>query len=429
MSAERTTTKTEPGRENVAETPAAENPIDYRELIKRVEHVAQEIEQADDQGMTVLALAEAILRRFRSQLGLAGGRVYRRDGDAFDLIATFGDAAPVRRPLRITSSYEPIQILEDRGAVYMGPEDERIDPELERRLGVRGFAAIQVDADIILAFDVLPGVDPDQVLYSLGILRHSITQRLREERLQGLLQEARRIQASITPRHDPPFPGFSIHGEIVPMEIVGGDFFDFIPLTDKILGVAIADVSGHGLPAALQVRDIHMGLRMGLSRDLKIVRTVERMNAIIHGSTLTSRFASLFYGELELNGNFIYVNAGHPAPIHVRNDGQEVQLDEGGAVLGPIEDATYERGFIKIWPGETVVFYTDGIVETHRRMGGDEVEEYGMERLLEVIRRHREATAQEMVRAVFDDVKAYGGGRLPRDDRTVVVIKRTAESP
>jgi serine phosphatase RsbU (regulator of sigma subunit) len=386
--------------------------VDYRELIKRVERVAQEIEQADDQGTTVQALAEAILRRFHAQLGLAGGRVYRRDGEDFELVATFGDAAPVRRPLRVPASYEPIQILEDRGAVYMEAEDERVDPELERQLGVRRFAAIQVDVDIILAFDVL---------------RHSITQRLREERLQGLLREARRIQASITPRHDPAFGNFDVHGEIAPMEIVGGDFYDFIPITDKILGVAIADVSGHGLPAALQVRDIHMGLRMGLSRDLKIVRTVERMNAIIHASTLTSRFASLFYGELELNGNFIYVNAGHPAPVHLRNDGQEIMLEEGGAVLGPIADATYERGFIKIRPGETVVFYTDGIVETQRLVGDESWEEFGVERLLAVLRKHRDRAAADIVRAVFDDVERFSGRRLPRDDRTIVVVKRAVE--
>lgn len=424
MPVSRTPAEGEVESQREGEARATSGEVDYRELIKRVEHVAQEIEQAEDQGMTAQALAEAILTRFRRQLGLAGGRVYRRDGDEFELVATFGDAVAVRRPLRVPSSYEPIQILEDRGAVYMEADDERIDPELERKLGAQGFAAIQVDADVILAFDVLPGADPDQVLYSLGILRHSITQRLREERLQGLLREARRIQTSITPRHDPQFGAFDIHGMTVPMEIVGGDFYDYIPITDKILGLAIADVSGHGLPAALQVRDIHMGLRMGLSRDLKIVRTVERMNSIIHGSTLTSRFVSMFYGELESNGNFIYVNAGHPAPVHLRNDGQEVELDEGGAVLGPIADATYERGFVKLWPGEIIVFYTDGIVEARRLADGEEWEEYGADRLMNVARSHREATASDIVQAVFDDIEAFRGPRPPRDDRTVVVVRR-----
>ena len=82
----------------------------------------------------------------------------------------------------------------------------------------------------------------------------------------------------------PVYGDFEIYGQSQPMEKVGGDFYDYIPITDKILGLAIADVSGHGLPAALQVRDIYMGLRMGLARDFKIVRTVERLNSIIHQS-------------------------------------------------------------------------------------------------------------------------------------------------
>ena len=169
------------------------------------------------------------------------------------------------------------------------------------------------------------------MLFSLGVLRHAINQKLRQERMQEVFDQARKIQASILPRRIPVYGGFELYGRIQPMESVGGDFYDYIPITDKILGLAIADVSGHGLPAALQVRDIYMGLRMGMARDFKIVRTVERLNQIIHKSTLTSRFVSMFYGELEPNGVFIYVNAGHPPPFHLSAAGEVRFLDEGGA--------------------------------------------------------------------------------------------------
>jgi sigma-B regulation protein RsbU (phosphoserine phosphatase) len=397
---------------------------DQRELIKQIEQATQEIESAADVGSSALALAESILARFRDQLGLTGGRVYRRDEDEFELVATFGDARPVPRPFRVPADYEPIQRLEQRGVVFMDEGDPAVDPRLEQELGTRGFAAIQVDEDTILAFDVAEAVQPEEVRYSLGILRHSITERLRQERLHGILHEARRIQASITPRRSPEFPGYDIFGRTEPMEIVGGDYFDFIPVADKILGLAIADVSGHGLPAALQVRDIYMGLRMGLSRDYKIVRTVERMNAIIHESTLTNRFVSMFYGELEADGLLIYVNAGHPSPLHFRNDGQEVELEEGGPVLGPLRDATYERGFVRLRPGEMIVLYTDGIDEARRPLPGGKWEEYGVERLRAVLRPHRERSAKEMVNAVCADIRAFRGTRPPRDDRTVVVVKR-----
>lgn len=401
---------------------------DYRELIKQVEQAVQEIERADDVGSSALALAESILARFREQLGLTGGRVYRRDEDDFELIATFGDARPVRRPFRVPADYEPIQRLERRGVVYMGEDDSAVDRRIEQELGTQGFAAIQVDEDTILAFDVAEAVDPEEVRYSLGILRHSITERLRQERLYGILHEARRIQASITPRRSPDFAGYDLFGRTEPMEIVGGDYFDYIPVTGKILGLAIADVSGHGLPAALQVRDIYMGLRMGLSRDYKIVRTVERLNAIIHESTLTNRFVSMFYGELEADGLLIYVNAGHPSPLHFRNDGQEVELEEGGPVLGPLRDASYERGFVRLRPGEMVALYTDGIDEARRPLPGGGWEEYGVERLRNALRRNRDRSAEEIVDAVRADIIDFRGTRPPRDDRTLVVVKRLPDA-
>jgi sigma-B regulation protein RsbU (phosphoserine phosphatase) len=216
-----------------------------------------------------------------------------------------------------------------------------------------------------------------------------------------------------------------MYGRSEPMETVGGDFYDYIPVTDKILGLAIADVSGHGLPAALQVRDIYMGLRMGLARDFKIVRTVERMNRIIHRSTLTSRFVSMFYGELELNGVFIYVNAGHPPPFHLAADGTVTHLEAGGPVLGPLSEASYERGFVIMKPGDMLVFYTDGILETLGRStpaDGGPLEEYGLERLLAVARTHPGKASQAVAEAVFADVEAWSRGAPADDDRTVMIV-------
>jgi sigma-B regulation protein RsbU (phosphoserine phosphatase) len=237
-----------------------------------------------------------------------------------------------------------------------------------------------------------------------------------------MLRQARRIQSSILPKRSPLYGRYDINGRTDLVESVGGDFYDYIPITDKILGIAIADVSGHGLPAALQVRDIHMGLRMGMSRDLKIVRTVERLNSIIHHSTLTSRFVSMFYGELELSGLFIYVNAGHPPPMYLSAAGEVTRLEEGGAVLGPLADATYERGFVRMQPGDVIVLYTDGITETHEGATGS-VNEYGFARLAEVASAHRTAPADEIISAIYADVRDFCGGAPAEDDRTVVVVR------
>ena len=395
---------------------------DIRHLMKRVEQLVREIQSSDEVGITIYNLADAIISRFRDALGFYGGRLYQWDGEAYELKATFPDAKPAEREIRVPASYAPIEIALSEGVVYMGSDDPKFDHSLEQQLGVDRFAAIEVgDEEFILSFDLAPGSHRDEVLFSLGVLRHAINQKLRQERMQEVFEEARKIQMSILPRRVPVYGGFELYGLIKPMESVGGDFYDYIPITDKILGLAIADVSGHGLPAALQVRDIFMGLRMGMARDFKIVRTVERLNQIIHKSTLTSRFVSMFYGELESNGVFIYVNAGHPPPFHLSASGEVRYLDEGGAVLGPVADATYERGFLRLNPGDTVVLYTDGMIEATPPDGVGDAE-FGIERLVEIARRLAGKSSREIAETMMKEVEAFRGGAEPPDDRTVVVV-------
>ncbi|MBP7589681.1 MAG: hypothetical protein KBA72_17150, partial [Thermoanaerobaculia bacterium] len=233
---------------------------DIRNLMKRVEQLVREIQTEDEVGNTIYNLADAIISRFRDALGFYGGRLYQWDGEFYELKATFPNARPAEREIRVPANYAPIEIALSEGVVYMDSSDPRFDHKFEEQIGVDRFAAIEVgDEEFILSFDVAPGVRRDDVLFSLGVLRHGINQKLRQERMQEVFDQARKIQASILPRRAPVYGGFELYGRIQPMESVGGDFYDYIPITDKILGLAIADVSGHGLPAALQVRDIYMG--------------------------------------------------------------------------------------------------------------------------------------------------------------------------
>jgi sigma-B regulation protein RsbU (phosphoserine phosphatase) len=132
----------------------------------------------------------------------------------------------------------------------------------------------------------------------------------------------------------------------------------------------------------------------------------------------------MFYGELELNGNFLYVNAGHPPPFHLGAGGDVSFLEAGGLVLGPLADASYERGFVLVEPGDLLVLYTDGIIEARSRGGRDE---YGVDRLVEVVRRYRLKSAPEIMDAVFADVKRFSDGGLASDDRTLVVVRYPIE--
>lgn len=409
--------------------------MDYRQLLKRVEQVVADIDAAGELGATIHTLADAIISRFRDALGITGGRLYRHTGEGtYRIVATFPEARPGVLGVEVRDDYPAVDAVLEDGVVHMGADDPRFDRDFESKLGVDIFAAIEVgDEEFLLSFDVAPGADHENVLFSLGVLRHSINQKLRRERLEAVFEQARKIQASILPRRVPVYGAFDLSGLSRPVDKVGGDFYDYIPITDKILGVAIADVSGHGLPAALQVRDVYMGLRMGLGRDYKIVRTIERLNTIIHKSTLTSRFVSLFYGELEPNGVFIYVNAGHPPPFHLASDGAVRFLTEGGSVLGPLLQATYERGFVRMAPGDVVVLFTDGMIEASASPDAatSPESEYGVDRLVAATKKLAGRPAKEIVDGLLADVERFCGAAPAQDDRTVVVVRypRGEEAP
>src|SRR5688572_23748272 len=349
----------------------------HKSLFRKVEKALQAIERSSDPTSTIADTASAVIENFQGELGVRGGRLYERRDGGYELTRVFGGA--IAAPgIFVPDAYPPVQQVIDAGVVLLDLTAPGVDPEFERRLGVERFAAIAVGDDrYILSFSVDAGTAHDDLISSLGILRHAVDQKLREERFVSVMNEARQLQMSILPKRAPRAGVFDIGGFTVPAEIVGGDFFDFIPVAEQIQGIAIADASGHGLPAALQVRDAYTGLRMGVARDFKIVRTVERLNKIINQSRMTTKFVSLFYGELEdEEGNFIYVNAGHPPPLHFHENGVTT-LRQTGIVLGPSATATYSRGFLALDRGDALLLYTDGMIEAPDPQG----REFGVERL------------------------------------------------
>jgi len=391
-----------------------------RSVFRKVEQAIEAIGKSSDAASTIARAAESVIENFQDELGVRGGRLWEcRDG-GYELTRTFGGAAAVAPGIFVPIEYPPVQIVIDQGVAVMDRHAPGVDPEFEHRVGADRFAAIAVGNDqYILSFTVDPEAPAEDLVASLNILRHAVDQKLREERLVSALNEARQIQMSILPKRPPRRGEFDIAGYSTPAEIVGGDFFDFIPVTDRIWGIAIADASGHGLPAALQVRDVYTGLRMGVARDFKIVRTVERLNKIIHQSRLTTRFVSLFYGEIEEEGNFIYVNAGHPPPLHFHARGVTT-LKQTGLVLGPSATATYSRGFLSLERGDALLLYTDGIVEATDARG----REFGTERLKEAFIEVRDRPADEVPKQILARVDEFTGGAAAEDDRTVVVVKR-----
>jgi sigma-B regulation protein RsbU (phosphoserine phosphatase) len=392
--------------------------MDYRKLLTQVERTLEQLETSDSPSISVAQIAETIATNFRDQLGITGGRVYEARDESYELVARFGEAHDGELGIEVPKDYKPIELVTENGIVVMDPTDPGFDPVLEEKLGAQRFCAIAVgDDDFIIAFNVSPSHRREDILFSLNLIRYAINQRLRARWYESLIVEAQRIQQSILPSRIPQYAGYDIWGRTVPAEIVSGDFYDFIPVSDNILGLAIADGSGHGLPAALVVRDVYMGLRMATDRDFKIVRTLEKLNHIIHRGRLTTKFVSLFYGELETGGILIYCNAGHNPPFLLRKNGKVEFLRNGGPVLGPTPDATYTRGYVQLEPDDLLCMYTDGIIEAHDRKD----HEFSTDRLVKLVKANRTRSAQEIGQEVLARVAKWG--RAGEDDRTVVIVK------
>lgn len=403
--------------------------IKYRELFKKVEKHLGAIEARESLKDTLGLIIKDLLTDFAADFGFSGARLYVLDEGDYRLELKFGEDTPAPIGYLVPSGYAPIKALRRSGCIYMDRGSKDVDAQLEEKLGVERFAAISVghQNNYIIAFTIKKefAEQHDDILFALSSIRHAINLKLAKENLESIVLQSQEIQLSLLPEKDPVFEGFDISGRSIPAQIVGGDVYDFIWVTPNILGIAIGDATGHGLPAALQARDALVGLRMGIHEDQKIVKVFEKLNKVINRSRLTSRYVSLFYMELETSGQVVYINAGHVYPFHYRKRKDRFEpMQEGGIVLGPTSQASYGRGFIKMRPGDCVIGFSDGITEAKNEDG----EDFGEERVQRFVRDHyEEYDAGQMVDRLLDEVALWSVSDDPAneytDDRTVIFVK------
>jgi len=392
----------------------------YKNLFRKIDRNLRTIEASKDLLATLAEILRRLVDDFQDDLGLVGGRIYEKKGSAYVLKREY-PAPRAPKDYKIPATYPPIRELMDKGYVYSRLGDTGVDARIETALGVKRFAAIGVGEKSrhIIAFTLRENSDPEQVGHTLNTIRHAINLKLRSEKFADRFAEARAIQLSLLPAASPVFGDYDIFAASVPAEEVGGDLYDFIRVSQRSLGIAVADASGHGLPAALQARDAIIGLRMGVEENLRISATLEKLNRVVNHSALASKFISLFYAELESAGTIVYCNAGHNPPLLW--DGVAFrELARGGMILGPSPGSQYERGYETLAEGSVLLAYTDGIVEAVN--ASDEA--FGMERLRAVIRDRAWPSARELVDAVFAEVRRHVGGDTRDDDQTVVAVLR-----
>lgn len=313
-------------------------------------------------------LMPRLLEEFGSSLGLRSAQLYLSRRGSLALARQCGEpsvdlSAELKRRMGDDPGSDAIPGLPWAGLTESGPTGLLGGPSGSFMLAL-GFST---DGTAPTGAQMLAVVSP---------LHYAVAQHLGQRELEDLLEQARAIQTSLLPATPPLFGDFEFAAVSLPARQVGGDLFDYLPVDEETLAIAVADASGHGLPAALQARDVATGLRMGVERDLRITRAVERLNRVIHRSGLVSHFVSLVIGELQRNGNFSYINAGHPPPLLLDDQGTH-ELSVGGMILGPSPEAAYKLGFAHVDRGAAIVLYTDGVIER----GAAEGEAFGTERL------------------------------------------------
>jgi sigma-B regulation protein RsbU (phosphoserine phosphatase) len=395
--------------------------FEAKPLYRRLDGLLGSLDRRRPEGTALKAFLEECFKALRDDLRLRAAVLYGERRDGFALLRQAGETGgPVAEHLDAAGP--------TLGRIFRHPVYIFADPQDAASPSQLGLFPPGDSAAIVVgrrprrhAFFFLLGPDwsREELDFTLNTLRASLGARLLEERLRGSLREAAEIQQSLLLEEAPEFAGFEIACRSIPAEEVGGDFFDFLPFEDDLLGLAIGDASGHGLPAALQVRDVVTGLRMGLEKELKVAHVFQKLNRVIHRSNLSSRFVSVFYGELEASGSLVYVNAGHPPPLLFQASGVR-ELATGGTVIGPLPEARFRRGFSRLEPGELLVLCTDGVLERRDRQN----EFFGTAGVSRVVREAGAATAATVLDRLFAESFTHGLDRPWEDDATLMVVRR-----
>ena len=248
-----------------------------------------------------------------------------------------------------------------------------------------------------------------------------IQEQRQRQRLENELSIAREVQEQLFPRSLPELPGLQLAAICRPARTVSGDYYDFIRLGPSRLGIALADISGKGISAALLMASLQASLRSNAALDGHngTAELVERVNQHLFRNTSDDRYATFFYAVYDCEARSLtYTNAGHLAPFFV-NAGNVQQLDEGGTVVGLFEEVPYTQGTLKVAPGSVLVAFSDGLTEPENVYG----EEFGMERLKQEILRQANVAPPRLAENLIAAAEQWAGSAEQADDMTVLIAR------
>jgi sigma-B regulation protein RsbU (phosphoserine phosphatase) len=391
----------------------------YKKLDAILNIIFQEISGADFLHSVLVELEKV----FGEAIKIKNGRIYEQQDREYLLIYTCEDGSgKIIVPETLPADTRAIRKVLRYGTYIFDDPEISLDPGANKKDQYSIPAAFTInrrDAKYIFVYDLQAGWNREEIEFCFNTVREALNNRLFADGYEYDLKQAANIQKSLLIDHLPEVAGFDLALKSEAAELVIGDLYDFYKHDNAFFGVCIGDACGHGLPAALLVRDVVTGLRMGLEKEMKLAHTVKKLNRVIHRSNYSTRYVSLFCCEIENDGNVLYINAGHPPALIIDND-RAHQLPATGITLGYLPEIDLHRGYARLNPGNLLVMYSDGITERMNQNGT----EFGLEGLQGLIIKEQKRKSQELVDMVFDVLYTYGDHQPWQDDTTLIIIKR-----
>ncbi len=238
------------------------------------------------------------------------------------------------------------------------------------------------------------------------------------------LELAQDVQRSLLPQQVVDISGLEVAAFSRPAQIVGGDYFDYFTYQDGNNGITIADVAGHGVSASLLMASVQTLLRTLVPVNISPTDVLRQMHHLYRNNIRFTTFVTVFIGAFEpTDHTFTYCNAGHPPPLVLRNTrGEENELlwlNPTGPAIGLIDEAEYREGTVKLFPGDLLIMYTDGVTEAVN----SENEEFGRERLANVIKRYRHLPADQIIKEIRQAMRDFTQGVPLADDTTFLICR------
>jgi len=243
---------------------------------------------------------------------------------------------------------------------------------------------------------------------------------MEKAKLEQEMRIAAEIQQALLPKMARDAPYFTAAAASLPCRSIGGDFYDYVDLPERALGFVLGDVAGKGPPAALLSAMMQGMFAAQAARSEPPSTTISRVNLALYRRGIESRFVTLMYGALEQGGQLTYCNAGHNPPLVISAAGDNVRrLECGGPIVGLFEGATYDEETVVLSPGDWLIVFSDGVSEALSADG----DEYGDERIVACVQQNASAAPQQLLEALFADVRQFAHGAAQSDDITAMVLR------